>query len=223
MLDTDRVTLGGLLDYPNGTEKSPSRPIKNDAVIVRKLHLSRPEDCAALCDLMLSLSPRDRELRFDEYKSDDQIKAHCKKIAANENQIVLASVLASAPEKLMAVVDVQPYDQDRKAELSVAVSPAYRRMGLGLMLIQAVLMESDKRGIHIVLLHIARRNESMIKVAKNIVEQVPGNFFDDAEFQANLRNRSPVLDKFLKREPETLLHIDSGSLRVNHQVSTPLP
>lgn len=146
-----RKTRGGIaVMHPSGLD-----------IVLRPLTAT---DRSILADHLRRLSPDDRRTRFFHQMNDAAIQRYCDEINWQAAFLVGAFVKGS----LRGVGELVPEGGEGTAEIAVTVEQEWRHAALGRILVAALLVVAEERGLKSAKLLFLRENSAMRKLVADI-------------------------------------------------------
>lgn len=118
----------------------------------------------ALVDHLLGLSSDDRHARFGTFVDEAAISAYVDRLLARKDPVLIVED-RRAPWAIVAALHIAPL-ADGSAELGLSVAPAWRRLGLGRMLLRSAGVLAWCIGVRRLRLEIAPDNRPMRLLAE---------------------------------------------------------
>ncbi len=125
-----------------------------------------PEQLALIEGHLLSLSERDRYLRFGYPANDEQIGRHVAKLGFGRDELF---GIFDAELQLVAVAHLAYLDapgQQQMAEFGVSVGPERRGLGYGQQLFERCVVHARNHGVSRLIVHALSENAAMLKIAR---------------------------------------------------------
>jgi GNAT superfamily N-acetyltransferase len=140
---------------------------------------------------LLSLSPRDRYLRFGYTPQDAHIQHYVAGLDFERDEIF---GIFNRKLKLLAVAHLAYGREecfDSCAEFGVSVLESVRGRGYGARLFERAAMHAGNDGVRLMFIHALSENSAMLKIARNAGARVER---DGSESQAFLQLPKPTMD-----------------------------
>jgi acetyltransferase len=177
-----------ILPYPRALERTES--IRGfESAVLRPI---RPEDAAALEDLLAKSTSEDTRLRFFAplRKLAPRQLARMTQIDYDREMalVLMARSGASAPE-LIGVVHLIGDPDNERAEFAILVRSDLHRRGIGRLLMTRLIEYAKTRGLSEIFGHVLRENLPMLGLCKDLglrVSLAPDKF-DTAQVDLRLR------------------------------------
>jgi ribosomal protein S18 acetylase RimI-like enzyme len=112
---------------------------------------------------LLALDDADRQLRFGHLASDERIASYVAQLDFDRDE------LFGVFDRQLALVALAhlAFDAARAtSEFGVSVSPRVRGRGLGSQLFEHAVTHARNRGVHTMLIHLARDNDAMMNIVR---------------------------------------------------------
>ena len=125
-----------------------------------------PEQLALIEGHLLSLSERDRYLRFGYPANDEQIGRYVAKLGFGRDELF---GIFDAELQLVAVAHLAYLDapgQQQMAEFGVSVGPDQRGRGYGQQLFERCVVHARNHGVSRLIVHALSENAAMLKIAR---------------------------------------------------------
>jgi acetyltransferase len=148
------------------------RPTRVRAISGREFLLRPivPDDAPRLIEAFLRCDPEDRRLRF--FSSIRELSegqaARLAHIDPDHEMVLVAIEPAVDPEAIVGVVHLVNDAIGGAAEIGIIVRSDLKRMGLGHLLMQAILDYAAARGIPQVSGHVLAENRTMLQMAREL-------------------------------------------------------
>lgn len=140
---------------------------------------------------LLSLSERDRYLRFGYWARDTQIRKYVASLDFDRDEIF---GIYNRKLELLAMAHLAYAKGDRYgacAEFGVSVLPSARGKGFGARLFDRAAMHASNDGVSLMFIHALSENSAMLAIARNAGATVER---DGSESEAHLRLPPATLD-----------------------------
>lgn len=128
-----------------------------------------PEDAAQHVAHLQRLNPEDRQLRFQAAMSDEGIARYSDHI--DWDQTLAFGVFAD--DTLRGIGELFPEPNGHEAEVSVSVERDFQQMGLGRLLVVALILAAKRLGIRKIKMFYLIENEGM----RNLSEALGGRSY----------------------------------------------
>jgi len=134
---------------------------------------------------LLALQPHDRLLRFGHVVTDERIAHYAQSLDFDTDIVfgVFDRSLRLAALVHLAFGSAEPASPD-SAELGISVLPHLRGRGIGALLLEHAMTLARNRGVHTLLINLARDNAPMLAIARKAGARVR---FEGCDAQATLR------------------------------------
>lgn len=126
-----------------------------------------PEQLALIEQHLLSLTERDRYLRFGYPAIDEQISRYVARLDFGRDELF---GIFDAELQLVAVAHLAYLDapgQQHLAEFGVSVSPGLRGRGYGQQLFERCVVHARNHGVSRLIVHALSENAAMLKIARH--------------------------------------------------------
>ncbi|MDE2415111.1 MAG: GNAT family N-acetyltransferase [Comamonadaceae bacterium] len=140
---------------------------------------------------LLSLTERDRYLRFGYSASDEQVRRYAELLDFERDEVF---GIFNRRLDLIAMAHVafaESEDYQGCAEFGVSVLASARGRGYGARLFERAVMLARNRGVHLMFIHALTENTAMLKIARNAGARI---HHDGSESQAHLQLPPAGLD-----------------------------
>jgi RimJ/RimL family protein N-acetyltransferase len=158
-----------VLDSPEpALDESGRLPLVDGAVL--HLRAIRPDDEPRLVELFHRLSPRTVYQRF--FRAYDDLPRHWYRALANVDYRTRLALVAEDRESgrplLRAVARYEPGESPGTAEIAVVVEDAWQQRGLGRLLLDALLIAAEARGLRRFTADVLADNRPMLRLLSGL-------------------------------------------------------
>jgi GNAT superfamily N-acetyltransferase len=142
--------------------KPSSIEVGDVALHLRQLGTS---DSRAIEQHLLGLAPLDRRARFFGELTDEAISAYARRL--DRSRAVLIGAFETG-ECLVGLAEAHPTDAVRTVEVAVSINPAFRRRGLGQLLVARAVMAAFARGAQSAEFDFAPGNRPVVSMVRTL-------------------------------------------------------